>query len=255
MENNDFSLFVKIILIIGVIFCGLTLITPWISPGGYTWGSDYGTGEWDFFYLNNIEASIQLGIWQLIFFSIAMIITFILSIVALIIGILAIKNIGIGKKRTSLIAGLISIFTAIFFVISISIIAGDYATYVGYSFGFFLMIFTAIIFFISYAMSFFITTSSPQSMTGAQPSQMYYQQNNQYQQQPYPQQNYQQPVQQPPQQTQQPYYANSNAQPQPKPQQVNFNQPQPSSMVFCPQCGFRLAGDSVFCPQCGRKIK
>lgn len=239
MGNNDMSLVVKILLIVAVVFCGLTLITPWINPGGYTWGGS-ALDQWDIFYIN----SFSTGVFEVIFLAIAMIVTFFLSIAALIIGILAIKNIGFGKTKTSLIAGIISIISVIFFLVAVNVVIGEYAQLFDYGLGFFFMIFSAVMFFVAYGIAAVSISSTPTPVTppAAVPQQMYYQPPA-----PTPPQQGQPPMQPMPQQTPPPV---TPPPPQPQPAQ---RQPD-AAQKFCPECGTKIQGNPKFCPECGKKI-
>ena len=225
------NLIVKIILLIGVIFCGLSLIIPWIGVGQwgyYTWGFNV-LDEWNFFYIDSFTS----GVTETIIFGISMIIAFFITIATLIVGAVAIKNVGIKKSSSPLIAGILSIVAIIFCVLAMSQFGDNTFGIVGYSYGFFMMIFSSVMFFVSYGISFVTTNIQSTSVPPvATPQQMYYQQP---------------PMQPMPQQTPPPVNP-VPAQPQPSQQQPSVAQ------KFCSECGTKIQGNPKFCPECGKKI-
>ena len=240
MENNNMNLIVKIILIVGVIFCGLSLIVPWIGAGPwgyYTWGFNV-LDEWNFFYIDSFTS----GITEAIIFGISMIIAFFITIIALVTGIISIKNIGIKKSNSPLTAGILSIVAIILCIVAMSQFGNNNFGLIGYSYGFFMMIFSAVMFFIAFGIATMSVSSSfaPVNPPQVAPQQMYYQQPT----------NQPQTYQQPPQQQYQ-------QQPQtiaPPPQPVQ--QPPTTANVknFCPECGAHIQGDQKFCPECGSRL-
>jgi len=241
MGNNDMNLIVKIILLIGVIFCGLSLIVPWVGVGPwgyYTWGFNV-LDEWNFFYIDSFTS----GVTEAIIFGISMIIAFFITIAALVVGAVGIKNVGIKKSNSPLTAGILSIVSIIFCVVAMSQFGNNTFGIVGYSYGFFMMIFSSVMFFVSYGISFVTTNIQSNSVPPvAAPQQMYYQQPPPTQ----PQQG-QPPMQPMPQQTPPPVT--------PVPPQPHPAQQQPSAaQKFCSECGTKIQGNPKFCPECGKKI-
>lgn len=236
------NIIVKIILLIGVIFCGISLILPWIGVwpwGYYTWGFNV-LDEWNFFYIDSFTS----GVTETIIFSISMIIAFFITIAALIVGAVGIKKVGIKKSNSLFTAGILSIVAIVFCVVAMSQFEDNNFGIVGYSWGFFMMIFSTVMFFVSYGISFVTTNTQSISVPpAATPQQTYYQQPP-----PTPsQQQGQPPIQPMPQQTSPPV---TPSPPQPQPIQHK-----PSvAQKFCSECGTKIQGKPKFCPECGKKI-
>jgi hypothetical protein len=257
MENKQTSMIIKIILLVGVILCGLSQILPWMGYSitfmGQTAGTEFypwgfhsympGSDQWVFFYLDsgsmsnigNLE-SIQI---QIIIF---MLITFILSIIALIAGIIGIKNAGVKKSKASLAAGIIAIIAAVLFLIGINYVfsqldpTGTWAQFYTYSFGFYLMIIAGIIFIVGFGIQMTIKAYP----TPTQPA--------------YQQDYYQQP-QQPPAQTPPPAQPPQAAAPTPPAPPVQPAPPPPQPPTHCPNCGVPLVPGAKFCSKCGHKFQ
>jgi len=232
MENNSMNIVVKIILLIGVIFCGISLIVPWAgisNLGYYTWGANF-LDEWNIFYIDSLTS----GVTEAIIFGISMIIAFFITITAVVIGAIGIKNVGIKKSNSPLIAGILSIVAIIFCIIAVSQFSSNVPGFgIGYGAGFFLMIFSSVMFFVSYGISF-VTANIPSTSVQpvAAPQQMYYQQ-------PPPTQ----PIQQ---QTPPPIT--------PVPTQSQPVQQPTAGNNFCTNCGHQVQGNLKFCPECGFKL-
>lgn len=259
------TLIVKILGLVGAIFCGICLILPWagISMLGsgmslYSWGtSTYlpTASVWDFFFIN----SISTGVTENIILSVVMIVAFILTIIALITGILGVVKIGKKPSNSMLTAGILSIIAVILCVIAVTQAnalinqIGFSGIALGFGAGFFLIVIAMILYFVTFALQkIFITSPMPgayqqpmyqQPQYGQQPQVMYTQtQQPPAQQTPPPQAP---PVQQtpPPQQPQTPPPAQT-----PPPPPAKTDQP------FCPDCGTKLLANSKFCPSCGKQI-
>lgn len=186
MDEKDSKNIAKILIILAVVLCGIGLILPWsgfsmnvmgvnVGTDLYPWGihsyADMGsmgsafggTGTatsvdwWRIFYSIDIGApetgsETTTSPLAVMLFTLS----FILCIIALIIGLISIKRIKTGNKIMPLIAGVISLFTIIFFVAAFSIMAseditGQMAGMLDYSFGFFMVIIAMILFFVSFA--------------------------------------------------------------------------------------------------------
>jgi len=201
MDEKNIGNITKIIVIIGIIFCVISIVFPWrgfsmnfmranMGVDFYTWAGH--------FYINTpegygISGAMNVDYWSILymigndiftsnydnsgypsFINISpdqktaavalMIITFILSMITLFMGILALK-----KKYASLIAGITSMFSIIFFVVGMSIAlstdsTGMASNVIVYTIGFFMMILTMIIFFISYVLNYFLKATPAQSI-------------------------------------------------------------------------------------------
>ena len=239
------NLIIKIMGIVAAAFCGISLIVPWagLGPlGYYTWGGTSVQGQWDIFYITTMSS----GVVEAIVSAICMIIAFVLTIIALIIGILGAKNLGVKKSNSFLIAGILSIVAIVLCIVSVSQVnatlgqlAGIIGIGIGYSWGFFLMIFAVVMFFVSFGLQKVFVTAPTPAVT--------------------------QPMYQQPMQTQAPaqYYAQQPQTPPPPPQQQPQAPPSPvqptTSKVktgpkFCPACGAKLEGSPKFCNKCGNKL-
>lgn len=223
------NLIVKIIGIIGAVFCGISLIVPWAGWGpfgAYTWGSS-ALGQWDMFYITTMSS----GVVESIVFGICMIIAFVLTIIALILGIVGFKNVGIKKTNTFMTAGILSIVAVILCVVGIS----QWGGFIGYSAGFFLIIVALIMYFVAFGL---------QKAFALSPAQPVYQQNV-YQPQPAQ-----------PMQPSAPPMPPPVGQPQPPPVQQTAVTPPPAQTggKFCAECGAKLQPNVKFCPGCGAKL-
>lgn len=243
MGNKEMNLIVKIIGIIGAVFCGISLIVPWAGWGPfglYTWGSS-ALGQWDFFFITTMSS----GVIESIVAGVCLIIAFVLTIIALILGIVGFKNVSIKKSNSFLTAGILSIVAIILCVVAVSQFSGNIPGFgLGYGAGFFLIIIAMILYFVSFG---FQKVFVPAPTTAAtQPM---------YQQQPM--------------QTQAPaqYYTQQPAPPSPPPMSAAVEQPPPitpppatskqaqpqEDAIFCAQCGTKLEPGVLFCPECGAK--
>ncbi len=252
MQNREMNMIFRIMGIVAVILCGITLIIPWAgysSVGFYTWGG-LSPASSDAFYIDTIGT----GEIEAIIFSICMIIAFILTIITLIIGLIGVKNIGAKKSNSFLIAGILSIVAMVLCIVAVSQInavinqasfglASALGIEVGYSAGFFLILVTMIMFFITYIMPMLMGIPAPMRQQHPTPQQMYYQHPTQ-----------QQPVQPAPQQPTQP-----TTPPEPQPEQktttpLETKQKPEITGMFCPECGMKVEGTPKFCSGCGKKL-
>jgi len=234
MEIKEMNLIVKIIGIIGAVFCGISLIVPWAGWGpfgAYTWGSS-ALGQWDMFYITTMSS----GVVESIVFGICMIIAFVLTIIALILGIVGFKNVGIKKTNIFMTAGILSIVAIILCVVAVSQLGGSTPGFgLGYGAGFFLIIIAMILYFVSFGL---------QKAFAISPAQPMYQQNV-YQPQPAQ-----------PMQPSAPPMPPPVEQPQPPPVQRTAVTPPPAQTngKFCAECGAKLQPNVKFCPGCGAKL-
>jgi len=281
MDTKQTSLIVKIFLIIGVIFCAISLILPWmgynqtVSSFGfsfstgidlYPWGAHYystssaasaltpNADEWMFFYMGDstfFSSAVQNFQTIILIFAV---ITFVLAIVALLLGIKGIISIGKKKCGAPIAGGIIAIIAPIIFVVGINFafaqLGGQFGAImdtIGYSWGFYLMILAGIMYIIGFVIS-----------KAVNPSPIYSQQ--QYQQTYYQQQpaetppTPQQQVQTPPMQ---PQTTPNPPPPQQQPPQPVPQQPQPiptQTPPFCPKCGVQTLPGTKFCSKCGHKF-
>jgi len=236
MEDKEKKLITKILLIIGVVFCGLSQLVPWLGPRGYTWGS-----VGDIFYLQTMDLLSNFGVTSFgILMVIVSIITFVLCIVALVLGILAIKNVELNKIRTSLYAGIVSLIAVIFVAVALNvglsiITEGLAPVALNFSTGYYMMITPIVMFFAAYAFQKMVPTA-------AMPQQPTYQQNV-YQPQPAQ-----------PMQPSAPPMPPPVEQPQPPPVQQTAPPPAQTGSKFCAKCGAKLQPNVKFCSECGAKL-
>ena len=160
MDNNMMKLMMKMFGILTIVFCGIALIVPWaglgimgFGVGVYPWGilSDAAfmtSGQSDFFFIQ----TMQTGVAEAIVFAICMIITFVLTIIALILSIRSIMSVNMNIANSFLKIGIISIIAIILCVIGVfsanSAFTSNIGIGFGYSWGFYLMIFAIIISFV-----------------------------------------------------------------------------------------------------------
>lgn len=250
MELKEMNMMIKIFGILGVIFCLLTLLTPW-SESSFTFGffsQIYSTPFYIDFFTNTSFHNI-FGAGQIIFFAIAMIIIFILTLIALILSINNVRNISRVTPNKYLTLGILLIVDVILYIIAVSILSSSISTFGAYGIGFVMAIISAIMFFMIY---FIQKTFMPAVSPGH------------YQHQPYQQPTYaQQPAyQHPTQQTPPPVHPQQHhtqqtppSQPQAQPQQqTQKTVDKPATPKFCSQCGAPVVPNTKFCAQCGNKL-
>lgn len=193
MQENDVKKIIKIFIILGIIFCAISIVLPWrgmymsffgVSMGGdfYPWGghsyinlpssfiSFTGAPEsidiWSIFYTTDLTtqdlgySSIDSGNFSFISSYITdntiialAILTLVFLIITLALGIMALK-----KIKTCLSAGFTAIISIIFFVIIMTIFfsmdpTGIASNFVTYTIGFYFIIISVIIFFIAYGLN------------------------------------------------------------------------------------------------------
>jgi len=250
MQSNEMNMIMKIFGILGMVFCLIALLAPW-GNGIFTFGifaEGYSTPFGIDLFTNQFYQEI-LGAGQVIFFAIAIIIIFVLTLVALLLSILTVRNIQSSPPGRSLVIGILLIVSFIMYIIAVSVLSGGSGTFGAYGAGFVMALIGAILFFIIYGLQkFYLTAPSPAM----------------YQQQMYQQPAYNQPQaqyyahQQPPQQappvqeqyTQVPPQQQPPAQPAPR---ARRQQPQ-AAPKFCQECGSPITPNSKFCSGCGNKL-
>jgi hypothetical protein len=252
MQNNEMNMVLKLIGILGVIFCLLALLLPW-SDSSFTFGifSDgYSTPFYVDLFTNEFFHS-ALGAGQVIFFAIVMIIIFILTIIALIFSINNVRNIGRVLPNKYLTLGILLIIDVILYIIAVSILSSGISTFGAYGIGFAMAIISAILFFMIYFLQkAFMPAVAPritQQPIYQQP--VYDQTQPSYQTPPQqtPHQHTPPPPQTPPQNTPPP----AQQQPPTKPTSQKQSKATPN---FCSQCAAPLGPNAKFCPQCGHKL-
>lgn len=152
MENKKKNTIIRVVGILGIIFCIASLLTPW-SSSAYTFGifkEDYTS----LFYIDFLtDQSIRDSSFsnEALFFGIVMIVIFIFTLLALILGIISVLKVKDEVPVTFLLLSYLFIASVILYITIISIWEGNIA-YAGnsYNYGFY----TAIIAFIIYFMLF-----------------------------------------------------------------------------------------------------
>ena len=191
MNEIDAKLISKILIIIAVALCGISLILPWsgfymntlvgfnITVDYYPWGSyvyaDLGmTGEasassldmWSVFYSFNIGSSeiesltsviSSINMLTLTFF----ILSFIFCVAALVFGLISIKKIMIRKICMPLSAAVASLVAIMSFVMGLyfsfsSDVPDIYSRVLNWAPGFYMILISMVLFFISYVIIKFI---------------------------------------------------------------------------------------------------
>ncbi len=241
MQSKEIDMIIKILGILGVVFCLVALLTPW-GYGAFTFGL-FETGYSTPFYIDVFTNQIfQSYASQVIFFGITMIIIFIIILITLILSITTIKNIQKYPPGRFLTLGILLLITFILYIIAVSVLSSSFGAYGMYSVGFIMALIGAIMFFIAYAIKKYILTT-PYPLPYQQP--MYTQPQTQYYQQQ-PQQT--QPI------VQEQQYTPPPMQPTTQPTQ-RARQTRSTSPRFCPQCGSPLPPNVKFCPECGNKLE
>ncbi len=238
MENKEIKLIVKILLIIGVVFVGLSLLVPWLGTGFYLWGSSI-FGQTSVFYIDFIGLLGGYGILLML----SSIITFALVMIALGVGIRSIINVDRYKPNTALTAGILSVVSmivlAVILNIGYSILDGGFNfTGLNFGLGFYMMIIPTILFFAGYGIQITLLSKPTTPIT----------------QQPMYQQNVYQPQPAQPMQPSAPPMPATVKQPQPPPVQQTAPPPAQTSDKFCAECGAELQPNVKFCPECGAKL-
>jgi hypothetical protein len=248
MQNKEAKLIIKIIGLIGAIFCLIAIFVPW-AEGVHTFGAGY-ADVWSIFYVDFFTADMP---GEFIFFGMAMIIIFILTIIATVLGFLGFKDFETKGTKKYLTSAIFATISFIIYVIAVSLITSYISgfgfgvpTFAGYGIGFVMILIAMIMFYIT----FFI--GKVMSITPAPAMQQPMYQQPTYQQPAYQQQTYQPPPTQPtppppPEPVQQP----ETPPPQPAPKEKK--QPQ-TSVNFCPSCGKKVIPNTKFCAHCGKQI-
>lgn len=242
MPNKEMNMVLKILGIIGAIFCLIAIFVPW-GGGVYLWGEDLGY-TWSIFHIEFFTNSMYHSIFgaaQCIFFGIAMIIIFILTIISTILAFLGVKAFQTKGTNKFLTPAILSTVSFILYIIAVSTLARGWSGGL-YGIGFVMILIAMIMFYITFILG---------KALGVTPSPVGYQQTTQYQQPT------QQPMMMYQQNTQHSPPSNTGTQPQPADQQTTPSQEQAkpaASPKFCPSCGAKLVANSKFCPYCGNKI-
>ena len=113
MQNKEAKLIIKIIGLIGAIFCLIAIFVPW-AGGIHTFGAGYGN-IWSIFYIDFFNT----GIGEFIFFGVAMIIIFILTIIATVLGFLGFKDLETKGTKKYLTSAILATISFIFYIISV----------------------------------------------------------------------------------------------------------------------------------------
>jgi len=228
MQSKEMDMIIKILGILGMVFCLVALLTPW-GYGAYTFGL-FETGYSSPFYIDLFTNQLyQTYAGQIIFFAITMIIIFVLTLVTLILSIITVKNIQKYQPSRFLTLGILLLITFILYIIAVSVLSSGLGAFGMYGIGFVMALIGAIMFFIAYGLKkFILTTPSPiyQKPMYTQPQTQYYTQQ-----------------QAPPQQ----YQA-------PPPVQQPVSSEIKSKTKFCPACGTQLQTNARFCPECGNQL-
>jgi len=223
MVEKEINLVTRIMGILGVIFTLITLLTPW-GEGTYTFGifSSFYSSP---FYIDFFTSSIIIG--EIIFFAIAMIIIFIITLIALLMSISSVKNFEKTPTNKFMTLGILLIVDIVLYIIAVSLLSGKMgvSAFGAYGIGFVMAIIAAIMFFIVYGIKKMYMPAPAASS---------------YQQQMY---------------TQPQTYAPQQPPPPPPPQQPQPQQPaQTTEKKFCSNCGAKLGPNSKFCPNCGKQL-
>jgi phosphoglycerol transferase MdoB-like AlkP superfamily enzyme len=234
MQSKEMDTIIKILGILGMVFCLVALLTPWGGAEAFTFGL-FGSGYSSPFYIDLFTNPIfQSYAGQFIFFGITMIIIFILTLVTLILSIFTIKNIRGYQPSRFLTLGILLMISFILYIISVSILSSGFGGLGMYGIGFVMALIGAIMFFIAYGIKKFVSTTPSPVM-------------------------YQQPIYQQPTHTQAPtQYYQQQAPPQhyqpPPPVQQPVSSEIKSKTKFCPSCGTQLQANARFCPECGNQL-
>jgi hypothetical protein len=185
MKNKDLKKIVKIILIAGIILCGVAQILPWgrlelaapeeipipgfnnINLNYFHWGGIQinpklpGVQEWIFTpteteFFSGVTGSPELYGWAFATLLVYLIVP--LGIISLGAGIVAYKKVGGKRSKNSLYAAVFSIMAVFLFIVFIQLSlllnieeAPSSILQWSWSIGFYLMIISSILFFIAYA--------------------------------------------------------------------------------------------------------
>ena len=172
----------------------------------------------------------------------------------MILGLLTFKKIDTRGPKAYLTPAILATVGFVLYIVGMSVAAGGMIGVTGYGIGFFMILISMILFYVSFALAkvFGITATQPmyqqptyqQPQYGQQPQMMYTQTPQQPAQQmpppPAP------PVQQtpPPKQPEQP----------PQPAQTPPKSQANAGKQFCQGCGAQLKPKAKFCASCGKKL-
>lgn len=194
MANKSIIKAIKVVVILGIIFCAISLLLPWrgfsmntmsIEYGGnyYSWGSHsymnipsgIGTTEavnidiWSFFYVFNTEKPDISSLDSSDSFSftfaesdtnmvasVLLIIAFVFVIIALVMGVFALK-----KKLACLFAGVSSVLSIVFFIVGTLVYfsmdpTGMANSLFSYTYGFFMIVIGMIMFFVAFGLYYLV---------------------------------------------------------------------------------------------------
>jgi putative membrane protein len=154
MENNKIKTVIKSITILGLIFCIVSLLTPW-SSWAFTFGIFTENHSSIFFNSFFTDESITKSSfsYQAQFFAMVMIIIFFFIIIGLIAGIQSIINFDKEKSTIYFTISSIFIINIILYIIAISIWQmNNYYIGLSYSPGFITAVIAFIIFFVSFTL-------------------------------------------------------------------------------------------------------
>lgn len=150
MKNKETNTIIRVFGILGIIFCLFSLLTPW-SNSAFTFGIFSGEYSSPFYIDIFTSQSIRDSdfFFQELFFSIAMIIILIFTIIALILGIISIGKVEMEVPSTFLLISSIFIVNIILYITAVSL-CSDNISYadISYGIGFITAIIAFIIFFI-----------------------------------------------------------------------------------------------------------
>jgi Na+-transporting methylmalonyl-CoA/oxaloacetate decarboxylase gamma subunit len=229
MANKETMLIIRIMGLIGAIFCLIAQFVPW-GGGLYLFGLDI-FGNWDFFYITIISS----GAWQAILLGVVMIILFFINLITLILAFLSFKNFASKGSNAFLKLGIIATVEFILYIVAVSVASGGAAGFAAYGIGFVMILLAMIMFYITYGLGKALGATATPGM-------------------------YQQPIYQQPTHTQAPtqYYTQQHAPPPqyqaPPPVQQPVSSEIKTKTKFCPACGTELQTNARFCPECGNQL-
>lgn len=252
MKKEDITKAIKIIILLGIIFCAIAQFLPWrgfslSSPVGsagvdfYPWGSHIYTSIenpftgssqsydiWSIFYLINLglpdtiqgvdTSSMMTGSSYGMIPTTLLILSFVLCIITIVVGLIALNN-----KKALMSACLTAILSIGFFIGGIEVTftydpTGILSSILNYTFGFFIMIVAAIFFIVAILMQFLFVDKAILSM--------------EEQTSPY-----------------------SEYTPSQSPSDDEFLRWKKPSGKRCPKCDAAITGDPEHCINCGAKLR
>ncbi|MCX6665476.1 MAG: hypothetical protein NT038_05380 [Euryarchaeota archaeon] len=199
MDEKDMKNIAKIVTIIAIVLCIVSLILPWnsfsVNLMGINMGADFYPWSGHVFVSGSFlgQSSTSADIWMILYTytvgtaptgsstttnptagnntAIALfILSFIFVIIALIFGLLSIRSIKQNKSMMPLIAAIVSLLAIILFFAGIStVLSSDTTGTAGnmfkWTYGFFTMIITMILFFVSFGLLKSIKPAMPTMQT------------------------------------------------------------------------------------------